>query len=410
MADSGPSPLRGVFSLPFVEQEEFFTRKLHLPTQRWDDIQQSAHDRAFVVAGAAKADLLADLHAAIIKAKSGGGLAEFRKSFDEIVARHGWAGWTGEDSAAGRDWRTRIIYETNLRTSYAAGRFQQLQEGGFQYWMYLHSHLVQNPRAQHLAWHGLVLPADHPFWRTHYPPNGWGCCCRVVGINHRDDARALGGDPDLALPADWAAIDAKTGAPLGIGKGWGYAPGANANASLRELVEKKLISYPPAIRRALEIDLATVLKGQAERRAADNAGMGTTIAHTFTAQDFPAFVRGEVAGERPIAAASEEIRRLLGAEAKFVLLSRATAVKQFREHPDITPEDYARVQDMLDQGELLRDRSLHLGIIQEQEKWFYAVIKTTKTGKAIFLQSLRRSNPVDIDVIRARSEIVRPAK
>jgi uncharacterized protein with gpF-like domain len=29
-------------------------------------------------------------------------------------------------------------------------------------------------RPMHAAWHNTVLPFDHPFWKTHYPPNGWG--------------------------------------------------------------------------------------------------------------------------------------------------------------------------------------------------------------------------------------------
>ena len=37
----------------------------------------------------------------------------FREDFDAIVARLGW------DYNGGRDWRTRVIYETNLNTSYA---------------------------------------------------------------------------------------------------------------------------------------------------------------------------------------------------------------------------------------------------------------------------------------------------
>ena len=32
-------------------------------------------------------------------------------------------------------------------------------------------------RPEHRAWHGLILPIDHPLWDTHYPPNGWGCRC-----------------------------------------------------------------------------------------------------------------------------------------------------------------------------------------------------------------------------------------
>ena len=90
-------------SLSFAEQIAFFRQKVNLGTQRWDDILGAAHDRSFVVAGAAKADLLADLRAAVTKAiAQGTTLAEFRKDFEALVARHGWTGWTGEGTAAGR--------------------------------------------------------------------------------------------------------------------------------------------------------------------------------------------------------------------------------------------------------------------------------------------------------------------
>ena len=32
-------------------------------------------------------------------------------------------------------------------------------------------------RADHIPFYNLMLPADDPFWDTHYPPNGWGCKC-----------------------------------------------------------------------------------------------------------------------------------------------------------------------------------------------------------------------------------------
>lgn len=51
------------FGTPFQAQIDFLLQKLRLPTERWDDIRRAAHDRA-VVAGAAKADLLTDLHQA----------------------------------------------------------------------------------------------------------------------------------------------------------------------------------------------------------------------------------------------------------------------------------------------------------------------------------------------------------
>ena len=52
-------------ALAFTEQIEFFRGKLNLTTLAWTDIWQEAHDRAFVVAGAARDDLVEDLRAAV---------------------------------------------------------------------------------------------------------------------------------------------------------------------------------------------------------------------------------------------------------------------------------------------------------------------------------------------------------
>ncbi|MDG4868970.1 phage minor head protein, partial [Guyparkeria sp. 1SP6A2] len=140
-----------------------------VPTARWDDLWQDQHDRAFMVAGATKADLLADLAAAVDRSiQQGTGLEAFRKDFREIVARHGWTGWTGEGSTKGEAWRTRVIYRTNMATSYAAGRMAQWREKGYPLWVYRHGG-SREPRLQHLDWDGLILEADHPFWVTHAP-------------------------------------------------------------------------------------------------------------------------------------------------------------------------------------------------------------------------------------------------
>lgn len=233
--------LAGALNLPFAEQIDFFRKKLNLPTERWDDIWKAAHDRAFIVAGAMKADLLADLRTAVERGK-GTTQETFRKAFREIVKKHGWTGWTGEGTISGEAWRTRVIYETNLRTSWAAGRRRQLTDPDLlqarPFWRYVHSGLALEPRPEHKAWSdaGLTLPADHPFWDTHSPPNGWGCRCRIVAV--RDP-----GPNDATTPPDgWDTIDPKTGEPPGIARGWGYAPGADAATPLRELIEQKLLN------------------------------------------------------------------------------------------------------------------------------------------------------------------------
>ena len=105
MESNHPSAVSGVFRLPFAEQVAFFRGKLkHLaPTQKWDDLLHSEHDKAFMVASAAKADLLTDLASAVGSAiENGTGLEEFRRLFSNIVQKHGWKDYTGDFG-----WRTR---------------------------------------------------------------------------------------------------------------------------------------------------------------------------------------------------------------------------------------------------------------------------------------------------------------
>lgn len=247
-----PAPAEFAFGTPFAEQIAFFRRKLNLPTEWWDDITRAAHDRAFIVAGAGTADLVQDLRTALQRSmvsddgtRSGGGLAEFRKGFKAAVAKNGWTGWTGEGSAAGEAWRTRIIYQTNMATSYAAGRYRQLTDPGFAaehpFWKYVHADGLLYPRPQHLAWNGLTLPMGHAFWKTHAAPNGWGCRCEIHPVAAPEPGAKT------APPTGWQDIDPKTGAPVGIDKGFDYAPGANAATPLQDLIDAKLIKLDAPI-------------------------------------------------------------------------------------------------------------------------------------------------------------------
>lgn len=239
--------------LPFAEQIAFFRAKLGnlVPTQAWTDLWKAQHDRAFMVAGAQKADLLADLFWSVERAISEGqGIGDFRKAFDAIVDEHGWA-YRGE-----RNWRTRVIYQTNMSTSYAAGRAVQLKAAGFPYLMYKHSDSVLHPRPLHVGWDGLVLPANDLWWLTHTPPNGWGCKCRVVGIRNERMARRMGGKWGASAPDD--GFNPATQEPNGIDRGWGYAPGASVVEEARAAAAAKLDSLPGKLAEALRKDISSV--------------------------------------------------------------------------------------------------------------------------------------------------------
>lgn len=215
-----------------------FRAKINLPTGTWRDLWQGQHARAFVVAGAMREDLVADFRDAVDKAIADGeSFDRFRKRFDEIVARHGWQ-HTGSPG-----WRARVIWHTNMRTSFMAGRYQQMTEPAvlrhMPYWLYDHTTFL-NPREQHQHWDNLVLRWDDPWWDVHFPPNGWGCNCRVRPLSERQ-LRDLGktgpdnappqvpGDP----PPEWA---------YNVGEAaWGRP---YADAALKRLADQRWTPLP----------------------------------------------------------------------------------------------------------------------------------------------------------------------
>lgn len=262
-------------SLPFAEAIEFFRHKLNLPTQRWDDLLGAAHDRAFVVAGAMQADLLADLRGAVDQAIAQGTTIEtFRKDFKRIVAERGWTGWTGEGTKAGEAWRTRVIYDTNLFTSYSAGRYRQMKEVADlrPYWRYRHSPASVEPRPQHVAWDGIILRHDDPWWATHTPPGGFGCKCYVETLAERDlQKQGLTVTDPAKIPFN--GKDPKTGLPLGIDKGWDYQPGASVEKPLADLLKDKAAVWPPILTSAVADFLKTVLDAEVWAKLAEALGV-----------------------------------------------------------------------------------------------------------------------------------------
>ena len=370
-------PISAQFNRPFPEQISFFRNKLNLPTTRSGQITRDQNDAAFVVAGATKADLLADLRSAVNDAISNGqSLGEFRKQFEEIVAKRGWTGWTGEGSKAGRAWRTRLIYKTNLDTSYAAGRWAQMTDPDVvrlrPYWRYIHN-TIENPRQQHQRWNNLVLRHDHPWWQAHYPPNGFGCNCGVETLNERG-LRRLGKEGPDTSPNDgtYESVDNTTGevvtVPNGVQPGWDYAPGQTATERAIAARLNRLDSVEATIARQNVADLV-------------EAGL------------FNRFWNGEVRGEYPVAVVPPVERDVLGAESPVVLLSHQSLSAHQERHPEIGIDDYRRVQQLLDDGEVYRlpDEPGRLIYLIIEGVTYRAALKRTTDGKKNYFLTLFKS-------------------
>ncbi|MCH4295581.1 F protein [Shewanella sp. 3B26] len=228
-------------SLPFAEAIAVFRQKLNMPTESWRDVWGEAHNRAFMVAGAMGESLLNDLRGAVDDAIARGvSLGEFQKQFAAIAARHGWD-YTGPEP-----WRARVIYDTNMRQSYNAGREAQMEatKGRRPYGIYVHGDSL-NPREQHLKWHYLVLPLDDPWWQTHSPSNGYGCKCKKYSLSAAELQRrglTVSSSPAIEY-RDY--LDKATGEirqiPRGIDPGFEYRPGnlEDANKTLQSSLQAK---------------------------------------------------------------------------------------------------------------------------------------------------------------------------
>ena len=178
-------------SLPPKKAVAYLKNKGYAITWHWEELWQDAHAQAFTVAKATRLDILQDIREAVEKALAEGKtFAWFKKELTPVLQAKGWWGKqehvdadTGEISQVqlGSPWRLQTIFRTNLQTAYMAGRWQTQIENvdDRPYWRYV-AILDGRTRPSHRAMNGKVLRYDDPFWQSFYPPNGWGCRCRVV--------------------------------------------------------------------------------------------------------------------------------------------------------------------------------------------------------------------------------------
>jgi len=246
-------------TLPPKKAVAYLKGKGYAVTWDWEELWQDAHAQAFTVAKATRLDILQDIREAVEKAiTEGKTLAWFAKELTPVLQAKGWWGRqelvyaeTGEINQVqlGSPWRLQTIYRTNLQTAYMAGRFQSQLENidDRPYWQYV-AILDGRTRPSHRAMNGKVFRYDDPFWGSFYPPNGWGCRCRVValskdnltkgGIKVESSEGKLGSamrvvsekTGEMREVATYRTIDPVTRRQIIVAPdvGWSYNPGAAA--------------------------------------------------------------------------------------------------------------------------------------------------------------------------------------
>jgi hypothetical protein len=369
--------------LPAQEAIDYFLAKGFEPTFAWQDFYAEHHARDFTVAKMMRMDLLQTVHEHLTRAMTDGlSLQQFSERLRPILEKEGWWGvkamedpHTGATVAArlGSPQRLQIIYDTNLRTSYAVGRWRRGERNAAHQPLLLYRTMRDGRvRASHARYDGVTLPRTHVWWDTHYPPNGWRCRCLAYPIS--DDGVAelkksgleVKGEPPKEGTIEWT--NPRTGEtrriPAGIDPGWDYHPGKAAQAHLLQAFRDKVQAADPALAKGAVRDLVV-----------------SEIFQRWYAQPEGVF---------PLVVISQEQADAIGTNRSIAVLSRDTAIKQRREHPDIQPAEYSLAQTVVDRGERIQDSPYSLIYILDDPDGYVLVVKATRTGQGLFVQSYRR--------------------
>lgn len=191
----------------------FWQSRAKLTSAQAKALGEGARSRAFYVTGLAEMDMVNLVHGGIVEAlENGETLADFKKRIVGAIEREGWRGH-----------RVETIFRTNMQTAYSAGRYakQQATKELLPYWRYF---TVGDFRVRpaHAVLHGMVFPADHPFWDENYTPNGQKCRCGVQALS-KGQVKRLGLNVETEMPGDSMWTDPKTGMEYHVAR-----PGADS--------------------------------------------------------------------------------------------------------------------------------------------------------------------------------------
>jgi len=197
-------------AVQFAEAIEFLRRRLNLTSEEWRAIWAEAGGVAAEAASRETSQMHRDVLRLVLKAiEEGTTLEQFREDFTQLVAEH-----ESESSldSGNLEFRSRLVFRLHTMEAYAAGRWEQAERiaelnPDRQYFLRYITVGDHRVRPQHREWQGIILPREHWFWRTHFPPNGFNCRCHVQLVTERDMRRrgwtvTPDTDPRLGIPPD----------------------------------------------------------------------------------------------------------------------------------------------------------------------------------------------------------------
>lgn len=193
--------VRAMFGMEPADVIGFLQSKGFAITWDWHEVLDGLHAQVFTVAKVTQLDVLQTIQDALQTViEKGTPFKSFVADLKPQLQQKGWWGKavdaeTGEitpksatDSAPAQYGSTRrlwTIYQTNLQSSFMAGRYKAMMDATdtHPYWMYV-AVRDRRTRKDHAALNGRVYRYDDPFWRWFYPPNGFNCRCRATPVSY----------------------------------------------------------------------------------------------------------------------------------------------------------------------------------------------------------------------------------
>lgn len=381
---------------------DYFRDKKLAPRFSWLDVWGEEHAHAFTVAGVLEDRTLAEFRAGVDKALvDGTGFEKFQADMKRRLTPLGWWGPRRVIDPDGtrmktvdftRPKRLETTFWSNVRAARAAGQWDRMQRSkrALPYILYVRT-TAADPRPEHLAWVGIILPIDHPFWLTHFPPNGWMCKCTVRQISAAQAERLLGTKLNPDDPEDGAIIyrdtppaermrtfvnkrtGVRTRVPEGIDPGWHSNPGVGRSRTLGRILADQIDDTPAVLGQArvqhlVESDGFKSFLWRAQARGVERHSLGkagrdiASIDRAVPWQHAP----------MPVARLPDALARDLGAEHATVTVTDA-AVGHTPEHhyPDWI---WSRFQKLLLQGEIWRRPNGRVLVLQELDGRFFIAV------------------------------------
>ena len=162
------------FDLPPQDAIDYFKAKKIVSKKVLNQLSREAQQSAFTVGGVYNDDVLRGFKDELdLALKEGRTQQETVKRFKSILdgAGHKQLG----------EYHLETIFRANMGTAHGVGRRQAMEAvtDVLPFWEYRGAR-DDRERKTHWSLEGIILPANHPFWNTHYGPWEFGCRCGAL--------------------------------------------------------------------------------------------------------------------------------------------------------------------------------------------------------------------------------------